>query len=207
MFAVKDVVKPAPVFLMSDSFSVSVSGFGKISVKKGVASLAGSQNAPSFFDAESIVAKSPDARLGDATWNFAGGDQTDVLRGGAGDDTLLGGKGRDFYEGREGKDVFGIYGGKKHLKTIIDFKSGEDTLLLRSDKKSFARWERQGGLFTNITNKKQLLGGKADIIGYNQTNGKVFFYNGKTGKASCIAQLVPGTTLDRKDIQLTIPEK
>lgn len=61
-----------------------------------------------------------------------GGDGNDKLIGQGGDDVLDGGAGRDKLVGRGGADTF-IVNGEDGVTRILDFESGVDTIIIRSE--------------------------------------------------------------------------
>ena len=203
MFDVKEAVKLVPVFLPSDS-TYEVTG-GKAVRQSDGSYLVTFETGKTTL---SLVGSDLDETGAKNKIVGATGKANETIIGGAGDDTIFGGKGVDVYTGGAGADIFGLVG-KKHQKFIMDFSgsadNGEgDKILLRDDKAVFKRiGERIANgenFFKTVSSKRQLLGRKKDVIGYNQTNGKLFVYNAQKGTASCIAQFVPGTQVTKDDI-------
>jgi serralysin len=107
--------------------------------------------------------------LGNELDNYlTGRGGADVLQGLAGNDLLTGGSGADELSGGSGADRFQYVGGEIGIDTIVDFKPGEDKILVSSG-------------FYPVTPQFSLVQGSAPLL---TSANSTFIYNSSTGIVS-----------------------
>lgn len=97
----------------------------------------------------------------------------DWLVGGKGDDWIAGGNDDDMLSGGAGRDHFYFSGRRMGTDTIIDFKSGQDKILLEEDTFS-ALFNGIGDSFVSVRNDRAAYRSSGVII-YSQSSGKLFY--------------------------------
>lgn len=141
-----------------------------------------------------------DTLSGDAGHDLLiGGGASDFLRGGNGDDTLAGGTGADTLSGGAGADAFAFELPNQGRDQIVDFRSGEDRILL----------SQSGFGIDDISDVAFILGrGDAPLGGpalhYEESTGKLFWNadGGSFADAFVTGLFGQGTVLNGADFGL-----